>query len=150
MANEKSARVTLAQGMRFDAETGSGHRLALDTPDIAGGGNTGPTPMELLLTALAGCTGMDVISILRKMRQEVTGYDIQVRGTQVDEHPRVFAAITVEHIVTGLRLNPDLVNRAVELSATRYCPVGATIGRVSPITHVVHIVESSAGAPDPE
>lgn len=144
MANEKSARLTLAQGMRFDAETGSGHRLTLDTTDITGGGNAGSSPMELLLTALAGCSGMDVISILRKMRQDVTAYAVEVRGTQVDEHPRIYAAITVEHTVTGRDLNPELVNRAVELSATRYCPVGATIGRATPITHVVQIVAAPA------
>lgn len=144
MANEKTARVTLAGGMRFDVETGSGHRLTLDTTDITGGGRAGPTPMELLLVALAGCTGMDVISILRKMRQDVTGYDVRVRGTQVDEHPRVYAAITVEHIVRGRGLNPELVNRAVELSAERYCPVGATISGTTPVTHVVHIIEEPA------
>lgn len=142
MANEKSARVTLVDGLRFDIATGSGHHLTLDTTDIADGGNAGPTPMELLLVALGGCTGMDVISILRKMRQDVTAYDVQVRGTQVDEHPRVYAAITVEHTVVGRNLNAVLVNRAVELSAIRYCPVGATIGGATPITHVVHIVEA--------
>lgn len=142
MANEKSARVTLAGGSRFDVATGTGHHLTLDTTDIAGGGNAGPTPMELLLVALGGCTGMDVISILRKMRQDVSAYEVQVRGTQADEHPRVYTAITVEHTVTGHNLSPDLVNRAVELSATRYCPVGATIGKATPITHVVRIVEA--------
>lgn len=147
MASEKTAQITLAGGMRFDAETGSGHRLTLDTTDIAGGGSAGPTPMELLLVALAGCTGMDVISILRKMRQDVTGYDVRVHGTQVDEHPRIYAEITVEHTVTGRNLNPDLVQRAVELSAERYCPVGATIHSATPITHVVRIVESPAATP---
>lgn len=150
MANEKSARVTLAEGMRFDATTGSGHRLTLDTTDGADGGNAGPTPMELLLVALGGCTGMDVISILRKMRQDVTGYDVRVRGEQVDEHPRVYATIIVEHTVTGHGLNPDLVNRAVELSASRYCPVGATLGKVTPVTHVVHISEAPARTSDGE
>lgn len=142
MASEKLARLTFAEGMRFDAETGTGHSLSLDTTDIAGGDNAGPTPMELLLVALGGCTGMDVVSILRKMRQDVTTYEVHVRGTQLDEHPRVYAEITVEHTVTGRRLNPDLVNRAVELSAARYCPVGATVGAATPITHVVRVLET--------
>lgn len=147
MATEKVARLTFAEGMRFDAETGSGHRLALDTTDIAGGDDAGPTPMELLLVALGGCTGMDVISILRKMRQDVSGYNVRVRGTQVDEHPRIYAEITVEHTVTGHHLNPELVNRAVELSAERYCPVGATVGAATPIKHVVRILEMPAEMP---
>lgn len=130
--------------MRFEAATGSGHQLTLDTAEIAGGGDAGPSPMELLLVALGGCTGMDVISILRKMRQDVTGYDVRVRGTQVDAHPRVYAEIIVEHTLTGRRLDPALVHRAVELSSTRYCPVGATIGAATPITHVVHIVEAAS------
>ena len=141
MAHQKSAQVTLAGGAHFDAKTGSGHRLTLDTTDVADGGNAGPSPMELLLVALGGCSGMDVISILRKMRQDVTAYDVKVLGTQVDAHPRVYAEIVVEHTIAGRRLDPTLVNRAVELSATRYCPVGATIGGVTPISHVVHIVE---------
>lgn len=142
VAQQKSAQVTLAGGTRFDAKTGSGHQLALDTTDLAGGDNAGPSPMELLLVALGGCTGMDVISILRKMRQDVTGYDVKVRGTQVDAHPRVYAEIVVEHTIAGRNLDPNLVNRAVELSATRYCPVGATVGGTTPVSHVVHVVEA--------
>lgn len=141
MASEKAARAVLAEGMRFAAETASGHRVVMDSTDVAGGGNGGPSPMELVLVGLAGCTGMDVISILRKMRQEVTAYTVAVRGTQAEEHPRVYTTITVEHRFTGHNLNPDLVRRAVELSETRYCPVGAMLGKTAQIIHVVTIAE---------
>ncbi|HLZ21649.1 MAG TPA: OsmC family protein [Ktedonobacterales bacterium] len=141
MANEKAARAVFTGGMRFEAETGSGHHVVMDSPDVGDGGNSGPSPMELVLVALAGCTGMDVIAMLRKMRQDVTAYEVAVRGTQADEHPRVYTTVTVEHTVTGHNLNPDLVRRAVELSETRYCPVGATVGKTARITHVVTIVE---------
>jgi putative redox protein len=91
--------------------------------------------METLLVALAGCTGMDVISLLRKMRQTVTGYEVRVSGVQADEHPRVYTSIDVEHVVTGIGLEIGKVERAVELSATRYCPVSATAGAVGSVRH---------------
>lgn len=140
--HEKAARAVLAGGMRFEAATASGHRVVMDSTEVAGGGTAGPSPMELVLVGLAGCTGMDVISILRKMRQEVTAYEVAVRGTQTEEHPRVYTAVTVEHTVTGRHLNPDLVRRAVELSETRYCPVGAMVGKTARIIHEVTIVEA--------
>lgn len=141
MADEKAAQAVLSGGMRFEAATASGHRVVMDSTDIAGGGNGGPSPMELVLVGLAGCTGMDVISILRKMRQDVIAYSVAVRGTQAEEHPRVYTAVTVEHSIRGRNLNPDLVRRAVELSETRYCPVGAMLGKTAHITHVVTIME---------
>lgn len=145
MAAEKAARATLVEGMRFEAETASGHRVVMDSADVAGGGDTGPSPMDLVLVALAGCTGMDVVSILRKMRQDVTAYAVAVRGTRAEEHPRVYTAVVVEHTVTGRALSADLVRRAVELSETRYCPVGAMVGKTATINHVVTIVEETGG-----
>lgn len=141
MANEKSVRAVLSDGMRFAAETASGHSVVMDSTDLADGDNAGASPMELVLVGLAGCTGMDVISILRKMRQDVTSYAVAVRGTQADEHPRVYTDVMVEHSFTGRNLNPDLVRRAVELSETRYCPVGAMLSKTARITHVVTITE---------
>jgi putative redox protein len=147
MANEKMARAVLVGGGQLEAKTGSGHQVVMDSGDSGevvdggNGGNGGPSPMELVLVALAGCTGMDVLAILRKMRQEVTAYEVTVRGTQAEEHPRVYTAITVEHTVTGRNVNADLVRRAVELSETRYCPVGAMVGKTAQITHKVRVAE---------
>ena len=120
----KSATITLdGDGLRFLAESGSGHRLVLD--DARGG--TGLRPAELVPIALAGCTAMDVISILRKKRQSVTGYRVLASGTQEDDHPNAFTRIDILHVVDGESIDPDAVRRAVELSATKYCSVGATL-----------------------
>lgn len=143
MVREKAARVVLAGGTRFEAETASGHRVTMDSAEVAGGGNGGASPMDLVLVALAGCTGMDVLAILRKMRQEVTAYEVSVRGIQAEEHPRVYTEVTVEHRVTGRDVNPDLVRRAVELSETRYCPVGAMLGKTARIVSTVTIAEAT-------
>jgi putative redox protein len=98
--------------------------------------------MELLLVGLAGCTGMDVISILRKKRQHVTGYQVRVRGVRAVEHPMVFVEITVEHVVTGHSIQPE----AVALSEERYCGAGAMLGKVAHLTHTFRIIEASETA----
>ena len=92
MAEEMTAQVTLEEGMRFTAESGSGHRVTLDADENGGGENLGFRPMELLLVGLAGCTGMDVISILRKKRQQVTGYEVQVRGARALKTTRWYSS----------------------------------------------------------
>jgi putative redox protein len=138
-----TAQATLETGMRFVAEGGSGHRVTLDADEHGGGENAGFRPMEMLLVGLAGCTGMDVISILRKKRQDVTGYEVHVRGVRAEEHPMVFVEITVEHVVTGHRIQPEAVARAIELSEERYCGAGATLGKVAHLTHTYRIVEAA-------
>ena len=121
------------QRMQVEATTGSGHRMVLDTgPDD--GDDAGPRPMEAILAALAGCTAMDVASILRKKRQVPERYEIAVRGERAEEHPQVFTRIVVEHRVGG-ELDPEAVRRSVELSATRYCPVNAMLSRGVTIEH---------------
>jgi putative redox protein len=136
MAGIYSASVELQSGMAFLGATGSGHQLLLDSSAEHGGAGQGATPMELVLLALAGCTGMDVIAMLRKMRQTVTGYEVRVSGDErAVEHPRVYTAITVEHIVRGPNLDDAAVSRAVNLSSTRYCPVSAMLGETARVTH---------------
>lgn len=144
MASENTAHATLIGPMRFDVLTGSQGRVTVDVGAGDGGTSAGPSPMELLLVALAGCTGMDTISILRKKRQQVTGYVIDVRGVRADDHPRVYTAITVEHLVTGHAVDPQAVRRAIELTETKYCPVGAMLGKATTITHSFRIEEASA------
>ncbi len=143
MAEVMTARAILETGMRFAAESGSGHHVTLDAAEQGGGENLGFRPMELLLVGLAGCTGMDVISILRKKRQDVTGYEVQVRGMRAEEHPMVFVEITVEHVVTGHHIQPEAVARAIELSEERYCGAGAMLGKVAHLTHTYRIVEAA-------
>src|SRR2546430_14849970 len=141
MAEQMNATVRLETGMCFDAEAGSGHHLTLDAAEHAGGHNVGFRPMELLLVGLAGCTGMDVITILLKKRQDVTAYEVHVTGIRAEEHPMVFVEITVEHIVTGHRIQPEAVARAIKLSEERYCGAGAMLGKVAHLTHTYRIVE---------
>src|SRR6266550_6234700 len=143
MAEQITALVKLETGMHFDAETGSGHHVTLDAAEHGGGQNAGFRPMELLLVGLGGCTGMDVISILRKKRQQVTGYEVHVSGIRAEENPMVFVEITVEHIVTGYHIQPEAVARAIELSEERYCGAGAMLGKVAHLTHTYRIVEAA-------
>jgi putative redox protein len=142
MAEKMTALARLETGMRFNAESGSGHRLTLDAAEHSGGQNAGFIPMELLLIGLAGCTGMDVISILRKRRLQVTGYEVRVEGIRAEEHPMVFTEITVEHVVTGHDIPAGAVARAIQLSEERYCGAGAMLGKVAHLTHTFRIVEA--------
>lgn len=128
----KTARARLVgDGLQFRISSGSNHVVTTDTAEA----DTGARPAELLLMALAGCTAMDVISILRKKRQPVDRYEVSVVGEQRGGHPAVFDTIEVTHTVHGV-VEPEAVRRAIELSATRYCAVGATLS--SGVTQIRH------------
>lgn len=124
--------VTWGGGLYFSGETESGFRLPLSNPTELTS-NHGLSPMELLLLGLAGCTAMDVISILRKKRQEVTEFEIRVQAEQSFDHPRVFTEARIEYIITGRDVDEAAVARSIELSETKYCPVIAMFGKVMPI-----------------
>jgi putative redox protein len=136
MALRLEGRVELVDGMTFRGMSGSGHAVLMDAEPAVGGQERGPRPMETLLLAFGGCTGMDVISILRKMRQDVGGYEVRLVGNRTERQPMVFTDITVEHVVRGRNLSLDNVRRAVELSATRYCPISAMLTKGG-----VHLIE---------
>ncbi|HEY7414903.1 MAG TPA: OsmC family protein [Ktedonobacteraceae bacterium] len=142
MAEKMTARATLADGMRFEAQASSGHYVTLDASEQDGGRDTGFRPMEMLLVGLAGCTGMDVISILRNKRQQITAYEVHVEGIRAEDHPMVFVEITVEHIVTGQHIQPEAVARAIQLSEGRYCGAGAMLGKVAHLKHTFTILET--------
>jgi putative redox protein len=137
----KTAHLIFHGGLRFDATTGSGNLVSLDS----GGTDIGSSPRELVLAALGACGGMDVAAILVKKRQRVTRHEIEVQGEERAEHPQMFTTITVTHEVEGPALDPEAVRRAIELSATRYCPVNAMLawGKV----RIVHryVARSDAG-----
>lgn len=137
----KTATVTLdGNHLRFVGRTGSGHRVALD--DSAG--DSGPSPSELIPLALAGCTAMDVISILRKKRQGIARYEVRASGMQRDEAPAIFTRIDVVHEVEGPDVDVEAVRRAIELSATRYCSVGSTLASgVTEIHHAYVVVDGN-------
>jgi putative redox protein len=147
MPEEMTAIARLDDGMRFDAEAGSGHHVTLDASAHSGGAGAGFIPMEMLLIGLAGCTGMDVISILRKKRQDVTAYEVVVHGVRAEMNPMVFTDITVEHRVTGRHISAEAVERAIELSETKYCGAGAMLGKTARLTHTFRIVAADEPLP---
>lgn len=135
------AKVTLVQGMQFKGRATSGHTLTMDAEEEAGGGNTGFRPMELLLVGFGGCSGMDVISILRKKRQQVTGLEIKVKGEQQDDYPHIYKEVHIEYVVKGKGVQKEAVERSIQLSLEKYCSVGATLAKAGTITHSYRIVE---------
>jgi putative redox protein len=121
------------EGSRVDARTDHAQLISMDA-DPPMGDDSAAGPKEALLAALAGCTAMDVASLLRKKRQVATAYEIEVSGETAEAHPRVFTAITVEHRVDG-DVDVEALRRSIELSATRYCPVSAMLSAVATIEH---------------
>ena len=128
----ETASATLVSGMHFVGEI-EGFHMDLDAEVTVGGVGAGPQPHRLLLQAMAGCTAMDVISILRKKRQQVSTLSVEVQGYRADQHPRVYTQIEVLYRVRGQNVDPQAVARAIELSATRYCPVIAMLGKVAEV-----------------
>ncbi|HEV8191993.1 MAG TPA: OsmC family protein [Ktedonobacterales bacterium] len=145
MSSEKFGTARFLGGMAFEAESGSGHRLVMDTGLDDGGENSGFSPMEVPLIALLGCTGMDALSTLRKMRQNVTGYELRGHGIRAETYPKVFVNIEVEHVFTGHNLAQESVRRAVDLSATRYCSVGGMLKTTATIRHAITLVDADTG-----
>lgn len=141
----KTVRATHESGMRFTITTGSGHALAID--DAAG--DSGPRPAELLLAAQAGCTALDVASILAKKRQSFASYAVSVTGEQrEDRHPHVFQRIEIVHELEGSDLDVAALRRAIELSATRYCTASATFSAGPSEVHHRYVVRRGDGRPD--
>lgn len=137
-----SAKVVWKSGLSFEGSADSGFTLPLDTTVEQGGQDSGFRPMELLLVGLAGCTGMDVISILKKKQQDVVSFEVSVHGERAQEHPRVYTHITIEYIVTGRGIDPAAVERAVELSETKYCSAQAMLSKAAKIDHAITIQEA--------
>ncbi|RKZ86963.1 MAG: OsmC family protein [Candidatus Parabeggiatoa sp. nov. 1] len=137
------ARIKWVENACLIAEAGSGHGVVIDGAPEIGGRNLGVRPMEMILMGLGGCTAMDVLSILKKQRQQVTDCVIEVKGQRRDEHPKVFTEIHIHYIITGHNLKDTFVKRAVDLSAETYCSVSAMLGKAIKITHDYKIVEEN-------
>lgn len=131
---DTSIDITWREEMRFDATGVDDVTVRLDSDAVHGGTGAGFRPLELMLISLGGCTGMDVLSILRKKRQQVTEYHVTVQGTQQQAYPRVYTAITIQHILHGNDLSEEAVKRAIELSETKYCPAYAMLSQAVDIT----------------
>jgi putative redox protein len=135
------AKVTLDEGMALYGTADTGFTIKMDAHPSVGGDDDGFRPMELLLVGLGGCTAMDVISILRKKRQDVSGFEVQLHADRAKEHPHVFTEITIHYVIRGRGVDPKAVERAIELSATKYCSAQAMLTHSAKITNDYEIVE---------
>jgi putative redox protein len=135
------ATVTLAHGMTFIGRPDSGFAVQMGTGPEAGGDDDGPRPMELMLLSIGGCTAMDVVSILRKKRQDLEGLEVKLHAGRATDYPTIFTDVNIHYIVRGRSIDPASVERAIELSYTKYCPAQAIVAYSAPITHTYEIVE---------
>lgn len=126
----------------FIGITPSGHALAIETDAERG---VAPTPMELLLVALGSCTAVDVIGILRKKREHVTDYRVEVKGERREEYPRSYKRLQVHHVIKGHNISPQAVAQAIELSETKYCSVAATLRPTAEIVSTFETIEDESG-----
>ena len=131
MPTHKSVRLEHRGGMAFHAEPSSGHPMDFDDRQS----NTGASPVETVLSALASCSAMDVVGIMAKKRQDVIAYRILVTGVQRDEYPQVYTEVVMTHEVDGRNLSEAAIRRAIELSALKYCPVNAMISAGATVVH---------------
>ncbi|MDP3873863.1 MAG: OsmC family protein [Methyloversatilis sp.] len=131
-------------GVSFVAETGSGHMLNMDGAPEAGGRNMAPRPMELLLAGTGGCTAFDVMLILKKGRQTVTGCEVELKADRAPEDPKVFTRIGFHFKISGRHLKPEMIERAIHLSAEKYCSASIMLGQTARIEHTWEIIETPA------
>lgn len=134
-------RVKWLDHMTFVGESGSGHAVVMDAAPEHGGRDIGLRPMEMLLLGLGGCTAFDVISILKKSRQAVTDCEVRVDSDRAEEVPKVFTRIHVHFIVSGKKLDPVKVEKAVKLSAEKYCSASIMLGKTAEMSHDFEVVE---------
>ncbi len=135
------AKVKYTDGLQFVGQADSGHAIVMDGDADVGGNNTGLRPMELLLIGVGGCSGMDIVSILKKKREIVTDVEINVNGKKAEDYPQKFTDIDIEFVVKGRKLSDEAVKRAVQLSMDKYCSVKATLEGTAKITYRYKIVE---------
>ena len=136
-----NAKVTWQKRLTFTGKADTGFTVPLGAGENVGGDSDGFRPMELIAIGLAGCTAMDVVSILQKKRQEVTAFEVRVTADRADKHPKVFTGALIEYFVTGHGVQEAAVVRSIELSATRYCPAQAMFEDVFPMVLKYYIYE---------
>jgi len=142
----KTAVVKQLQGITFAAKSDSNHWVLMDGPENFLGSNAAPRPKELLLFALGGCTSSDVIPILKKKKVPLQGYEVRLTGNVREEHPQVFTDIHMEYVFYGDGINSADVERAIELSITKYCSVTAMLRDSVKITHSYRIIPAKEPA----
>lgn len=141
------SRVKWVENVCFMAEAESGHAMIMDGSPEIGGRNLGPRPMEMLLMGAGGCTSVDVVMILQKSRQDVTGCEVEVSAERADDHPKVFTKIHMHFTVSGRGLKPEIVDRAIKLSSEKYCSASIILGKTAEMTHDFEIIEVDGATP---
>jgi putative redox protein len=135
------ARVKWVEQASFLGETESNHAVLMDGPPTAGGRNLGPRPMEMLLIGTGGCTCFDVVSILKKSRQAISDCYVELSAERAETEPKVFTKIHMHFVVTGKNIKPDAVEKAIKLSAEKYCSASIMLGQTAAITHDFEVIQ---------
>lgn len=135
-----NAKIKYTSGLQFVGEADSGHAIVMDGDEKFGGRNTGLRPMELLLIGVGGCSGMDIVSVLKKKKERLTDLEINVSGKKAEEYPQKYTEINIEYIVKGKGLSEEAVKKAVNLSMDKYCSVKATLEGSAKITFSYKII----------
>ncbi|MEO8766951.1 MAG: OsmC family protein [Nitrosospira sp.] len=135
-------RITWKDEMSFLGESGSGHKVLMDGPPEAGGQNLGPRPMEMVLMGTGGCTAFDVVLILKKSRQDISDCVVEIEAERALQDPKVFTRIHFHFILIGKKLNHQQVERAINLSAEKYCSASIMLAKTAELTHDFEIVEA--------
>lgn len=135
------ARVKWVEQVSFLGETESSHAVLMDGSPAAGGRNLGPRPMEMLLLGAGGCTSFDVMSILKKSRQAVSGCYVELDAERAETDPKVFTKIHMHFVVTGKGIKPEAVEKAIKLSAEKYCSASIMLGATAAITHDFEVIQ---------
>ena len=140
-ADKKKIVLNWKGNFRFEAKTEKGLCVYFDAPVKYGGGETAPSPMETVLASLAGCTSFDVVSILKKKRQDISAYSVETEAERNEEPPEVFTKIHIKYIVKGKNISKEAVERAIQLSYDKYCSVGAMLKKTAEITTSYEIIQ---------
>jgi putative redox protein len=139
------AKVIWQQGLSFTGSADTGFELPLGAEPEVGGADDGFRPLELMAVSLAGCTAMDVLSVLKKKQQDVTAFEVRTHADQADDFPKVFTHVVITYLITGHNVTEAAVVRCIELSATKYCPAQAMLTKVVPMDLVYEIYEDEGG-----
>jgi len=138
------ARIKWVEDVKFVGETASGHALLMDGPAESGGQNLGPRPMEMLLLGMGGCTAFDVVTMLKKSRQQVDDCVVELSAERAEEIPKVFTKIHAHFVVTGKGLKENQVKRAISLSAEKYCSASIMLGQTAEISHDYELIDTDS------
>ena len=133
--------VNWVDGLLMVGKSDSGHTITMDGPPESGGENLGVRPMEMLLLGVAGCTMIDVVTTLKKMRQDLSHCETKINAERATDHPKVFTDIHIQFVVKGKDLDPKKVDKAITLSAEKYCSASIMLGEMATITHDFEVIE---------